>query len=336
MKRLLQSAFLISFIICAHQAGAARDPDDILQAIVKVRSIVPGDALTARALGTEREGNGVVIDSNGLVLTIGYLILEAETIEVIDAADNRVPASFVGYDHGTGFGLVKTVKSLKVTPIELGESSKINQGDPVLVVGHGGTEAVQDARVLSRGEFTGYWEYMLENAIYAAPPHPGFGGAALIGRGGQLVGIGSIFTQLAVPGVGTVSCNMFVPIDLLKPILNDLKTSGRSGKPPRPWLGVHLDETHGRVIVIRVSKGGPAERAGILPGDIILTVDKKAVQGLADCYRKIWALGKAGVEVPFSVLQGTQIREIKIRSADRHKHLRLKPGRGIKNIVLTF
>jgi S1-C subfamily serine protease len=336
MKRLLLSVFLISFIIGGHQVGAAQDPADILQAMVKVRSTVPGDALTARALGTEREGNGVVIDSNGLVLTIGYLILEAETIEVIDADDNRVPASFVGYDHGTGFGLLKTVKSLKVTPIELGESSKINQGDPVLIVGHGGTEAVQGGRVLSRGEFTGYWEYLLENAIYAAPPHPGFGGAALIGRGGRLVGIGSIFTQLAVSGVGTVACNMFVPIDLLKPILNDLKTFGRSSKPPRPWLGVHLDETHGRVIVIRVSKGGPAERAGMKPGDIILTVDKKAVQGLADCYRKIWAVGKAGVEVPFSVLQGTQIREIKIRSADRHKHLRLKPGRGRKNVVLTF
>jgi S1-C subfamily serine protease len=210
--------------------------------------------------------------------------------------------------------------------MKLGKSAEVNAGDPILVASYGGSESVQGARVVSRKEFAGYWEYLLEDALFVAPPHANFGGAALIGRDGQLLGIGSIFTQVALPGFGTVPCNMFVPIDRLKPILTDLISAGRSHDPPQPWLGLHADEAHGRVFVIRVTSGGPADEAGLRPGDIILTVNLNAVHGLADFYRKVWALGKAGVDVPLSILQGTRMRDIKVHSADRYESFRVKPG----------
>jgi S1-C subfamily serine protease len=204
--------------------------------------------------------------------------------------------------------------------MELGQSSGIEEGDPILVAGHGGSQAVQGVRVVSRQPFAGYWEYLLEDALFTSPPYADFGGAALIGLDGKLLGVGSLYTQVVVPDVGSVPCNMFVPIDLLKPILVDLIKMGRSKEPPKPWLGVYTQEAHGRVFVLRVVSGGPAEKAGIKPGDIVLKVNQKPVKGLSDFYRKVWALGKAGVEVPLSVLQETQIRDILVQSADRYQY----------------
>jgi S1-C subfamily serine protease len=310
---------------------AEQEPEEILKAIVKIRSIVPENARTARSLGTERVGSGVVIDSEGHILTIGYLILEAETIEVVGPEGKPISATFVGYDHATGFGLLRTDKPFGVTPMKLGHSSEVKEGDPILVASHGGSDSVQAAQVVTRREFTGYWEYLLDDAIYTSPPHPNFGGAALIGRDGQLLGIGSIFTQLVVSGVGSLPCNMFVPIDLLNPILADLISTGRSPEAPRPWLGLHAEEAHGRVFVLRVTSGGPAQQAGLQPGDIILAVKGRAVDGLADFYRKVWALGSAGIDVPLSILQGTRIRDMTIHSGNRYQFFRLKPkGKGKK------
>lgn len=302
-------------------AFAEQTPEDILNAIVKIKASIPQDASTAAVLGTEREGNGVVIDTRGHILTIGYLILEAESIEVIDARGSTVHAGFVAYDFGTGFGILRADTPLDVRPMKLGQSSKLKEGDPILMAGFGGSQAVLGTRVISRKEFAGYWEYLLEDAIYTSPPHPDYGGAALIDRNGSLLGIGSIFTRLSVSELGILPCTISVPIDLLKPILDDLIDTGRSTKPPHPWLGVHANEAHGRVFIIRVSPGGPAEKAGIKVGDIVLAVDQTPVKGLADFFRQILKSGSAGVTVPLSILQGTQVRNIKVPTADRFEYM---------------
>jgi len=315
-------AVLMAFALPAY---ADQPAEEILKAIVKIRSLIPKEAFTARTLGMEREGSGVLIDAKGHILTIGYLIAEAESIEVTGPDGKPVGATFVGYDYSTGFGLLRTHKPLNVSPIKIGQSSEVKEGDPIIVAGHGGEDSVQVGRVISRKEFAGYWEYLINDAIFTSPPYANFGGAALIDRNGRLVGIGSLFTQIMIPGFGSIPSNMFVPIDLLHPILSDLITRGRSREAPRPWLGLNSEEAHGRVFVIRVTPGVPAERAGLQPGDLILTVKGEAVKGLGDFYRKVWALGNAGVEVPLGILRGTEIRSITVRSADRYQFLMLAP-----------
>jgi S1-C subfamily serine protease len=306
---------------------AAQTPADILDAVVRVKATIPQDASTAGILGTEREGNGVVIDDRGHILTIGYLILEASTIEVQHVDGDPISARFVAYDYQTGFGILRAEPPLTVKPLKLGRSSQLKTGDPVLVVGFGGAEAVLGSRVVSRREFAGYWEYLLEDAIYTSPPFPSYGGAALIDSNGELMGIGSIYTRLSLPELGILPCNMSVPIDLLKPILADLIDSGRSSKPPHPWLGVHANEVHGHVIIISLTPGGPAEKAGLKVGDIVLEVSQTPVKGLADFFRQVWKLGAAGTMVPLSILQGTQVRQVSVRSADRYQYMQVSRQR---------
>jgi S1-C subfamily serine protease len=326
MKGYLTLIFSVLLTFCG-SVRAEQAPEEILKAIVRVHASVPENARTAVSLGTDRDGSGVVIDERGYVLTIGYLILEAERIEVVGQSGETVKATFVAYDHNSGLGILRAEKPLKVTHMQLGQSSELTVGDPVLVASYGGPDSVQGARVLTRQEFAGYWEYLLEDAIFTSPPHLSFGGAALIGRNGRLVGIGSLYTRVTLPGLGAVPTNMFVPIDPLKPILDDLIARGRSQARSRPWLGLYSEESHGRVIILRVASGSPGEHAGLREGDIILKVKNGAVKGLADFYRKVWALGEAGVDVPVSILQGTEIRDVVVHSADRHQYLRLGPGR---------
>jgi len=291
-----------------------------------VTAEVPPDARTARSLGPERAGSGVVIDSSGLIVTIGYVILEAMHIQVTGASGNAVRADFVGYDHPTGFGLIRAKKSLGANTIELGSARNLEPGEQLLIASRGTSgEAAQGVYVVSRREFAGGWEYLLDNAIFTSPPHPEFGGAALVDSAGRLVGIGSLQVLNAVPD-RQVPGNMFVPIDLLKPILADLILKGRSTANARPWLGARTEGVAGRVFVSRVSKGGPAARAGVEPGDLIVGVDGKPVHGLAEFYRTVWALGAPGVIVPLNVLKGVKVEEVRVISGDRYDYLQLNPS----------
>jgi S1-C subfamily serine protease len=276
---LITFAFLLSLSI---PVFADRAPKEVLNAVVRIRAIIPKEAHTAASLGTERVGCGVLIDSSGLILTTGYLIIESEMIEVTGPEGKMVQAAFVGYDHVTGFGVLRTRTPLNAEPLKLGQSSKIAEGDPVIVAGYGGPGEAIGARVIVRQDFVGSWEYLLENAIYTSPPLAEFGGAALIGPDGRLLGIGSLFVHIPIPGIGSLPCNVFIPIDLFPPILDDLLTTGRPMTPARPWLGISAEAAHGRVFVTRVSPGGPAEQAGIQTNDLILKVNGKAVEGLQE------------------------------------------------------
>ena len=320
MKKIYLSILLVILAIYSVNVHAEQGAEKSLDAIVEIRISVPENARTAERFGTNRVASGVVIDKTGHILTIGFQTIEADKVEIVGKDQKRVKATVVAYDGNTGFGLLRATSPLQVTPMPLGSSMEIKKGDPVLAVSYGSTNAVQGVRVVARREFTGPWEYLLQDAIFTEPPIERFSGAALIDRNGHLVGIGYLFSQLTIAELGVMPTNMFVPIDLLKPILSDLKLSGSSKLPPRPWLGVRTQELYGRLIVDRVTSGSPSEKAGIRKGDIILAVNKQNVHGMADFYRKVWALGKAGVDVPLRILQGIQIREVVVHSIDRKRY----------------
>jgi S1-C subfamily serine protease len=327
MKKNLLYWILSLGLVLWVPAHALTQAEDVLKAIVKIRAVVPEGARTAAALGTERQGHGIVIDSKGHILTTGYLIIESESIEVTDPDGKKVRAAFVGYDHATGFGILKAENPLNVEPMPRGDASDLKEGAPVIVAGHGGVDSAIGARVVARKEFTGYWEYLLDNAIFTAPAYAQFAGAALIGPDGRLLGVGSLFTQLPVSGLGVLPCNVFIPIDLLQPILEDLIATGRPNQPARPWLGINAEESHRRVFITRVTEGGPAAEAGLKTDDLILKVNEQPVEGLADFYRKLWAVGSAGVEVKISILVGVESRDVVVRTGDRNKFLMMKPKR---------
>lgn len=316
----LFAGMLLLALVCFFRLAAAGP----LDAVVGVRAVVPEDARTAEVLGTTRAGSGVVIADDGLVLTIGYLILEAIETEVLLPGRRVVPAEVVGYDYATGFGLLRALAPLGIEPIALGGSAALVEDTEVLVAGFDGPQAVAGARVVSRRDFAGYWEYLLPEAIFTAPPHHAFGGAALLGRDGKLLGIGSLVVGDAAAPNQPSPGNMFVPIDALKPILDDMIAHGRSRAPPRPWLGLYSEDLRGRVFINRVAPYGPAAKAGITADSIILAVKGEPVADMADFYRKLWALGPAGVAVPLTLLTPAGIQETTVQSADRYDFLKIR------------
>jgi len=298
--------------------------EELVSAVVRIKTHVNPEGRTVEGLGREREGSGILIDNDGLVLTIGYLMVEAYAAEVVDNSGRTVPASVVGYDHETGFGLLRTMEPLRLKPMPLGKSADVKERDPVLVASFGGPDMVAGAYVVAKREFAGNWEYMLDEALFIAPPHPAWSGAALINREGKLVGVGSLIVGDAAGGSDKTPGNMFVPIDRLLPVLGDLISDGRVAGPGRPWLGVNTDELRGRLFVSRVTPGGPAEKAGLKRGDVVVGVNGEPPKNLADFYRKVWAQGAAGTTVAIDVLQDSQVRRVEIKSINRLDHLKLK------------
>jgi S1-C subfamily serine protease len=300
----------------------AYDLDQALAAVVGVRSIVPGDAFTAETLGTERAGNGVLIRRDGLVLTIGYLITEAETIWLSFSDGRAVPGHVLGYDQETGFGLLQALARLDLPQLSLGQSSGVEVGEPVVVAGAGGRHHSVAARIAARQEFAGYWEYVLDEAIFTSPAHPNWGGTAVIGAKGDLIGIGSLQFEQPGPSGKNEPLNMIVPIDLLKPIFDDLLTLGQRNRPPRPWLGLYATEVDNRVVVVGMTNRGPAKRSDLRTGDVVLAVGGQEVNDLAGLFRRIWSLGDAGVEVPLTIYREGQAMELRVPSADRKRFLK--------------
>ena len=297
------------------------DLEVALASVVGLRTVAPADAFSAETLGTERAGNGVLIRQDGVVLTIGYLITEAESIWITLSDGRAVPGHVIGYDQETGFGLVQALARVDLPIVRLGQSSGLKVGEQVVVAGAGGRHHSVAARVAARQEFAGYWEYVLDEAIFTTPAHPNWGGTGLIGPGGDLLGIGSLHLEQPREH-GTEHLNMLVPIDLLKPILDDLLTLGRRNHPPRPWLGLYATEVDERVVVVGLSSRGPARKADLRTGDVVLAVGGAEVNNLAGLFRRIWSLGNAGVEVPLTIYRDGRSLELRVASADRRRFLK--------------
>ena len=296
------------------------DIDQVLASVVGLHSFIPADGFTAETLGTERAGNGVVID-DGLILTIGYLITEAEKVW-LHISDGRVMEGHaLGFDAVTGFGLVQALGRLNIDPVPLGSSASAQIGDRVLIGGAGGRTRSVASQIAAKQEFAGYWEYLLDEAIFTYPAHPNWGGAGMIANNGELIGIGSLQLERERGGKAE-HVNMIVPIDLLKPALNDLRRFGKVNRPARPWLGMYSTEIDNRVVVIGISGNGPAARAELKAGDVILAVKGEKVTSQSGFYRKLWALGPAGVDVPLTVHHEGVTFDVTLASTDRTRLLK--------------
>jgi len=297
------------------------DLNQALRSVVMLRAEIPDDAFTASILGTERFGNAIVIRDDGLMLTIGYLITEAESIWLTTNEGVVIPGHPLAVDFATGLGLVMPLGKLDAPALARGSGESLAAGDEVVVIGHGGRTHALLAQVFAKREFAGFWEYVLDEAIYTTPPHPEWSGAALVGMDGRLLGIGSLFVQEAVDDKAQKG-NLFVPVDVIEPILDDLLTRGHPSTPPRPWLGMYTGEDNGRLVVGGVASDGPADAAGVQPGDVVVDVAGKRVTGLAELFRSVWRQGPAGTQIALGLLrEGTPVR-VDVRSGDRADFLR--------------
>lgn len=299
------------------QSEFSFDLDRVYASIVNLRSQIPSDAYTADILGTERAGSGIMIRPHGVVLTIGYLVTEAETIWLTDHTGAAVPGHVLGYDQESGFGLVQALGRMNAETMPIGRSASVREGDHLVLAGYGGSSGSIGTHVVAVREFAGYWEYLLDHAIFTSPAHPNWGGTALVGGSGELLGVGSLFIQHGESESKSQDGNMIVPIDLLEPIFDELSTYGRTSKKPRPWLGLFGTEIGSGVVVAALSRNGPADRADVRVGDIVMTVAEWPVRSLADFFRKVWALGPAGVTVPLGLGRDGELVEVEVDSIAR-------------------
>lgn len=292
-----------------------------LSAVVGVKTIIPANRRTAQTLGTEREGHGILLDDDGLVVTIGYLIAEADTVTITDIDGRELPAHIVGYDYESGFGLVRADVPLHHRPLRFGDSDSLVLRSEAYVAGLGGAKATLKVKVAGRREYAGYWEYLLDNAIFTVPAYPVWGGSALIGLDGNLLGVGSLLVQEALgPGVPPFPGNMYVPINRLKPVFHELVSTGRLSTPPRPWLGLYTVEHMGRLVLGGIFDGGPADRAGLQRGDVLQALNDEVLDDIADFYRKLWSSGPAGTAVRLRMERDNDAFEVTVRTGDRGRY----------------
>jgi S1-C subfamily serine protease len=300
---------------------------DAANAVVGVKVTALPNARSNDTLGREREGSGIVIGKDGLVLTIGYLVMEADQVEITGADGAKVPAVVIACDHATGFGLLRPLGKVSAKAIRLGTSAPVTQLDRLMIVTGGAQQTVSVATVVSRRQFAGYWEYLIDGAIFTSPPRLDHSGAALINKDGELVGVGSLFVMDALTPGERLPGNMFVPVDLLKPVLDEMVRTGMQQGGKRPWIGVNSLEEDGRVKVMQVNEESPADQAGIVAGDIILAVNGESVESLENFYGKLWGRGaQPGTFVRLSVLHGPNLKEVTVRTIDRREFMRHKPG----------
>ncbi len=323
MMRWTRSAIAMLLLLAMPASAQVRGPSDnrmrdSLQAVVGVTAYIPERARSARTLGTERNGSGIVIGSDGLVLTVGYLVLESERVVLTTTDDQEIPAKVVAFDFDTGFGLVRGQFPSRVRAVEIGNAAELKHGSKAFVVSRIAELDVREITVVARREFAGYWEYLLSDAIFTAPQYPAFGGAPLLSPDGRLVGIGSLAVRNAANESEVLPGNMFIPIDQLKPVLGDLLALGHRSGREKPWLGIWTAVLNGGELAINfVSPDSPSEKAGLRRGDIILGIGGQPIANQADFYRKLWSTNGGGADITLTIRRGATTIEQKVPKVGR-------------------
>lgn len=305
--------------------------------VVGIRVQATDGARSAETLGEQRVGSGVVIGPDGLILTIGYLLLEAQQIDIITHDNKTWPAATVAYDIATGFGLVRPLLPLQgLVPVSMGSLNDLKKGEPLLAAtgatGKGDNGGLSVTELVSQRAFSGTWEYHIDTALFTSPPvaagRGNHSGAPLFNVRGELIGIGSLLVMDAAGENKRLPGNMFVPTDLLKPVLAELQQSGSSAQSHRPWLGLTSSDQGGKVRILRVSQDSPAEEAGLEPGHVVVAVDGVDVSTLEGFYKKLWARATPSDTVRLSVRVGDNedVKVMELKPQDRMLTLKKPSG----------
>jgi len=290
---------------------------NIYKSVVKIDSIIPPEARTAQSLGTVRGGNGVVIDDKH-ILTIGYIVVEAETITITLPDGKKFPGELIGYDHTTGFGILRTIIQSDLTPLKIGDSDQLTKEDFLYVLPYLTEGRPSAVKMVSRRSFAGWWEYFLDKPIYTYPANSSFAGSALINEYGEVLGIGSLYVgDAAATGISSPG-NMFVPINDLKPILDDLIENGRRTKDIKPYMGLTSSDNTGEVKITRVNDNGPAAKAGFSVNDTILAVNNEKINNIEDFYKVVWSFGGPGTKLQFDIERNQKKLNIELTTMDRN------------------
>lgn len=290
---------------------------NIYKSVVKIDSIIPPEARTAQSLGTVRGGNGVVIDDKH-ILTIGYIVVEAETITITLPDGKKFPGELIGYDHTTGFGILRTIIQSNLTPLKIGDSDQLTKEDFLYVLPYLTEGRPSAVKMVSRRSFAGWWEYFLDKPIYTYPANSSFAGSALINEYGEVLGIGSLYVgDAAATGISSPG-NMFVPINDLKPILDDLIQNGRRTKDIKPYMGLTSSDNTGQVKITRVNDNGPAAKAGFSVNDTILAVNNEKINNIEDFYKVVWSFGGPGTKLQFDIERNQEKLNIELTTMDRN------------------
>ena len=309
--------FVLLSILSGHAATESpRTAHSFYDSVVDIYAKIPPEARTASSLGQERAGTGVVIDG-GYILTIGYLVIEASEIKIGLSNGQTVPGTLVGCDHTTGFGILKSVVPIALTELTLGDSDKIQVDESLLILPSPQQGFSSLAQMVSRRPFAGWWEYYLEDSIYTFPTNQAWAGAPLVNAEGEILGIGSLFVADAVSQGVMSPGNLFVPINLLKPILAELTEFGRRKTNIKPYLGLSSDDSSGQVVITRVNEGGPSDKVGILAQDIITHVNQTPVTTLKDFYEAVWGSGESGSIVSLEISRAGQDMSVRVQTVDR-------------------
>jgi S1-C subfamily serine protease len=308
-------------------AAMAGPMEQVMQSVVRVDALVPEGARTAATHGRERTGTGVVLDANGLVLTVGYIVAEASSVLVTFSDGEKVPSQIVAYDHASGIALLRANRRVATKPVKLAKAQSGKKDEHALIVPSEGEASIKAVKIGKIKKFTSGWEYVMDDAIYTYPPSTDFAGSALLSQRGELLGIGALVTidididpKVRVPG------NVFIPINSVQNILGDLLTQGRSEESQRPWLGLHLKETKQGIKVNAVEEDGPAEASGIKTGDTIVAVEQMKVKSLNHFYKRIWEDFEPGEKIHLLVLRDDQYANVPVESVDLYKWLKLDTG----------
>jgi S1-C subfamily serine protease len=298
----------------------------VMQSVVAIQARTDDDASTARTLGQRRQGSGVVIGPD-LVLTIGYLLIEAQSVDLIDRQGRRVPAQVKAVDTVSGFGLVRSLVPLRLEPVPLGDSDVVKAPAKVLTLGQGEVE-LTELQVVSRKPFAGNWEYLLETPLMTLPAVNNWSGAGLFDEAGQLIGLGSLLVPDVFGDSKPMPGNLYVPLNELKPQLVELLRNGKRTGPAQSWLGISSQAVRGGGLMVqRVTPESPASQAGIQAGDVLVALQGRAIDNLPDFYRQLWTSGPAGSTLEITVKRLGQERKIRITTGDRA--LSLKAPRGV-------